>query len=39
MAIVPRCDLAELLELVEAALDEIAFFVLPRAVVDVVASD
>ncbi len=34
MAIISRCDLSELLELVEAALNEVALFVLPLAVID-----
>ena len=34
MAIISRCNVPELFELVEAALDEIALFVLPLAVID-----
>ena len=34
MAVIPCCDLPELLELVEAPLNEVAFFVLPLAVID-----
>ena len=36
--IIPCCNLPELIELVETALDEIAFLVLPLTVVDEVAS-
>jgi hypothetical protein len=39
VSVIAGCDLAELLELVEAALDEIALFVLPLAVIDEVASE
>ena len=38
MAVVSHCDVPELFELVEAALDEIALFVLLLAVIDEVAS-
>ena len=38
MAIIPCRDVPELFELVEAALDEIAFLVLSLAVIDEVAS-
>ena len=38
MAIISRCDVPELFELVEAALDEITFLVLPLAVIDEVTS-
>ncbi len=38
MAIISRCDVSELFELVEAARDEIALFVLLLAVIDEVAS-
>ena len=38
MAIISRCDVSEVVELVEAALDEVALFVLFPAVIDEVAS-
>lgn len=38
MAIISRCDVPELFELVEAALDEITFLVLLFVVIDEVAS-
>ena len=38
MAIISRCDVSELFELVEAAFDQVALFVLFLAVIDEVAS-
>ena len=38
MAIISRCDVSELFELFEAALDEIALFLLILVVIDDVAS-